>query len=406
MKKLSLTIVLCLTVALSFGQKKAVSDAKKELGNSNPNIEDARNLIKGALENPETKDDAETWFIAGKIEGKQFDTESAKELIQKKPNEAVMYGALKNIMPYFEVADSLDMLPNEKGKVKPRFRKDIKAILKADRLYYLNGGGYYFNNKDYPNAYNMFEQFFDMPKLNMFEGENMAVNDTAYAQYRYYAGLSLAQFADTEKVTSYFEGLKDNNGYNENESYQYLCSLYEQTKDTVNLVRTLKEGVEKFPNEPYFLLNLINQYIFTNQGDAAIEMLTKAIAAAPDKAELYNVMGIVYENSKKDMASAKANYEKALTLDPDYVEAIGNLGRVYFNRAVEAQTAANEIADNKKYEEAKSKANEMFKEALPYFEKAHQMKPEDRDYMNALSRIYYILNMGDKYDALEKEMNK
>ncbi len=46
MKKLSLTIVLCLSVALSFGQKKAVSDAKREISSSNPNFEDARTSFK------------------------------------------------------------------------------------------------------------------------------------------------------------------------------------------------------------------------------------------------------------------------------------------------------------------------------------------------------------------------
>ena len=407
MKKLSLTIVLCLTVALSFGQKKALSDAKKEIGNANPNIEDARSLVKEALEDPETKDNAEAWFIAGKVEGKQFDMESAKELIKQTPNEAVMYGALKNIKSYFEVSDSLDILPDAKGKVKPKYRKDMKAIMSANRLHYLNGGVYYYNNREYQNAYDLFQQFFDIPKMEMFEGDNIAEKDTAYAQYRYYAGLSYAQFEeDTAKVISYFEGMKENNGYNENEIYQQLCILYGQVKDTVNMMITLQEGAQKFPDESYYLLNLINRYIFSNQGDEAIEMLTKAITITPDRAELYNVLGFVYENSKKDSEAAKINYEKALSIDSEYTEATGNLGRIYFNRAVEAQVAANEIKDNRQYEAAKAQAHEMFKEALPYFEKAHQMKPEERDYMIALSRIYYILNMDDKYDEMDAKLNQ
>jgi tetratricopeptide (TPR) repeat protein len=251
----------------------------------------------------------------------------------------------------------------------------------------------------------MFQQFFDIPKMNMFEGEDIAANDTAYAVYRYYAGLALSRFADTDRVIAFFEGLKDNNGYNEDDIFKYLTSLYEQVGDTVNLIRTLSEGVERFPNESFYMLSLINQYIFSNQGEAAIEMLQRAIAVTPDKAELYNVLGFVYENSKNDLEAARANYEKAISLDPGYVEAIGNLGRLYFNRAVEAQVAANEITDNRKYQEARAQANEMFKEALPFFEKAHQMNPEEREYMIALSRIYYVL--GDKrYDEIEKKLNQ
>lgn len=407
MKKLSLTIVLCLSVALSFGQKKAVSDAKREISSSNPNFEDARILIKSALENPETKDNAETWFIAGKIEGKQFDIESAKEKIgMEAPDEKMMYSALKNIKPFFDVADSLDMLPNEKGKIKPRFRKDIKVIMTANRVYYINGGVYFYNNKDYPNAFDMFQQFFDIPKMSMFEGDNnIAANDTAYAQYKYYAALSLLQYADTTKIIPFFESIKDNNGQFEEDIYKHLIALYEQTGDTINLIGTLKEGSQKFPNEQYFTLNLINQYIFTNQGDAAIELLTKAIDNMPDRSDLYNALGIVYENSKKDLVTAKSYYEKALAINPDYVEAIGNIGRIYFNQAVEAQAAANDIKDNEQYKIARAKSDEIFKEALPYFEKAHQMNPDDREYLIALSRIYYVL--GDKrYDEIEKKLNQ
>ena len=64
------------------------------------------------------------------------------------------------------------------------------------------------------------------------------------------------------------------------------------------------------------------------------------------------------------------------------------------------------INDAKQYQEELGKAKEFFKQALPYFEKAHQMKPEEREYMTALRGIYDNLNMGDKFDAIEAEMNK
>jgi len=405
MKKLSLTIVLCLTVAFAFGQKKALGDVKREIGHSNPNFENARSLINDAKDNPETKDDAETWYVAGLVEFKEFELGKNLKLIQKTPDEAKMYAGLKNIIPNFIVADSLDMLPNEKGKVKPRYRKGMKSVLLDNRLDYIDAGIYYFNDKNYEDAYNLFQQFFDIPKLKMFEGDNIAAKDTAYALYRYYAGLSLAQFGTTNQIASYFEGMKDNNGYNENEIFQTLCSLYERNNDTVNLIKTLKEGVAKFPKEPYFLLNLINQYIFSNQGDVAVELITKAIATMPERtAELYTVLGIVYENSQNEIGVAKVNFEKALSVDPDYVDALSGLGRINFNKALEAQRAANEITDNKKFNEAKAKYIEMFREALPYFEKAHQLRPDDRDVMIALSHIYYTLNMNSKFDQIEKEL--
>ncbi len=402
MKKLSLTIVCCLTVLFAFGQKKVIGDVKKEIGNTNPNIEDARNLIKGALENPETKDNPEAWYLAGLVENKQFDTERAKELIGQKPDDTKMYTGLGNIMNYFVKADELDQMPNEKGKVKPKYRKDMKAIMLANKLYYINGGAYFFENENSQKAYDLFQQYIDIPKMKMFEGDNLAANDTMYSQIKFYAAICLYKLGDHQKTIAAYEGLK-NDGYKENEVYQYLCSEYEQVKDTLGLIRTLKEGVEKFPEESYFILNLINQYIYTNQTDEAIEYLTKAIASKPNDPQLHDVLGRIYEN-KKDIPKAKECFEKAISIDPNYVDAVSNLGRLYFNQAVEDQAAANDISDNKKYEVAVAKAKEVFKQALPYFEKAHQMKPEERDYMIALRGIYYNLNMGDKYDEIEKKL--
>ena len=85
---------------------------------------------------------------------------------------------------------------------------------------------------------------------------------------------------------------------------------------------------------------------------------------------------------------------------------MSNLGRVFYNQGVNKQGEANMINDSKQYQEELSKAKEFFKKALPYFEKAHQMKPDEREYMVALRGIYYNLNMGKEFDAIEAEMNK
>ncbi len=404
MKKLFFTVALSFIVGLSFGQKKAVGAAKNEAKSDKPNIEEARTLIKGAMSDPETKDNAETWYVAGLVENKQFDTERAKEILGQKPNEDVMYKSLIAINPYFLKADELDQKPDEKGKVKPKFRKDMKSIIQANRAYYINGGAYFFEKKDYKQAYEFFKQYLDIPNLDMFQGDKIVLpGDTTYIQIKYYAAVTASQMGDPKKAAEMYESLKNDN-YKENEVYQYLCYEYEQLKDTIGLVKTLKEGVEKFPNEPYYLLSLINQYIYSNQNDEAIGYLEEAIGRKPNDAQLHDVLGRIYEN-KKDIPKAVESFEKALSIDPAYAESLGNLGRIYFNEGVEAQAAANDINDNKQYQVAIQKAKDLFKKAMPYFEKAHELKPEERDYIIALRGIYYNLEMGDKFDAMDALLN-
>ncbi|GBU08247.1 hypothetical protein AwDysgo_15780 [Bacteroidales bacterium] len=404
MRKLSLTLALCLVASLTFGQKKAVSAAKNELKSDKPNIEEARGLIKGAMEDPETKDDANTWYTAGLIDNKVFDTEKTKELIGQKPNEELMYNALKAILPLFLKADELDNMPDEKGKIKLKFQKDIKAILNANRMYYINGGVFYFDQKNYAEAYDFFDQYVQIPTLSMFSKEkDEFLKDSVYVQIKFYKAIAASQIEDgSSKAIAAYEDMK-NDGYKENEVYQYLCYEYEKEKDTENLMIVLKEGVQKFPEESYYLLNLINQYIYTNQNEEAIAYLTRAIDQKPDDAQLYDVLGRIYEN-KKELPKAKECFEKALAINPDFVEAIGNLGRLYFNEGVESQSAANDISDNKLYNEAVQKAKSLFKAALPYFEKAHKIKPEEKEYMVALRGIYYNLNMSE-FDAMDAKLS-
>lgn len=405
MKRVLLTVALCVAATASFAQKKAVNEAQSIAKGDKPDFTEARTLIKGALENPETKDDAKTWYVAGFIEDQQFSNERTKQVIGQQPDEPVMYGALINILPYFQKAYELDQMPNEKGKIKPKYTKDIKGILGANHVYYINGGAYYFDQKDYKKAYDFFDQYLQISDLPMFKGEQVAERDSNFMTVQFYAAVAATQLGDSKLAIEALERAK-NTDYRANDVYQYLCYEYEQAKDTVNLEKTLEEGMVKFPEESYYLMSLINNYIYSNRNEKAIEYLNTAIAKDPNNAQLYDVMGRVYETGLKDFENAEKYFQKALEINPDYIESLSNLGRIYYNQGVNKQGEANMINDSKQYQEELAVAKEFFKKALPYFEKAHQMKPEEREYMTALRGIYYNLNMGDKFDAIEAEMNK
>ena len=89
MKRVLLTVALCVAASASFAQKKAVSEAQSIAKGQNPDFTEARTLIKGAMENAETKDDAKTWFVAGSIEDSQFSAERTKQMLGQQPNEPV-----------------------------------------------------------------------------------------------------------------------------------------------------------------------------------------------------------------------------------------------------------------------------------------------------------------------------
>ena len=408
MKRVLLTVALCVAASASFAQKRVVSGAQSIAKGSNADFGEARTLIKGALENPETKDDAKTWYVAGFIEDQQFNAERAKQILGQQPNEPVMYEALYGILPYFQKAYELDQLPNEKGKVKPKYTKDIKSILSANHVYLFNGGAYYFDKQEYKKAYDFFNQYVEISELPMFEGTQTAEKDSTFMTVQFYAAAAASLAKDSRLAISALERAK-NTPYRQYDVYQYLCYEYGEARtaqDSVMLEKTFEEGMQVFPDSAFFLNNLINTYIYSNRNEKALEMLNVAIQKNPNDANLYNVMGRVYETGLKDYANAEKNFQIALEKDPNLTDALSNIGRIYYNQGVNKLSEANMINDSKKYQEELGMAKDLFKKALPYYKKAHEAEPEKMDNMIALRGIYYNLNMGPELEAIEAEMNK
>lgn len=408
MKRVLLTVALCVAASSSFAQKKVVNEAQSIAKGSNADFGEARTLIKGALENPETKDDAKTWYVAGFIEDQQFNAERAKQILGQQPNEPVMYEALYGILPYFQKAYELDQLPNEKGKVKPKYTKDIKSILSANHVYLFNGGAYYFDKQEYKKAYDFFNQYVEISELPMFAGTQTAEKDSTFMTVQFYAAAAASLAKDSRLAISALERAK-NTPYRQYDVYQYLCYEYGEARtaqDSVMLEKTFEEGMQVFPDSAFFLNNLINTYIYSNRNEKALEMLNVAIQKNPNDANLYNVMGRVYETGLKDYANAEKNFQIALEKDPNLTDALSNIGRIYYNQGVNKLSEANMINDSKKYQEELGMAKDLFKKALPYYKKAHEAEPEKMDNMIALRGIYYNLNMGPELEAIEAEMNK
>ena len=408
MKRVLLTVALCVAASASFAQKKVVNEAQSIAKGSNADFGEARTLIKGALENPETKDDAKTWYVAGFIEDQQFNAERAKQILGQQPNEPVMYEALYGILPYFQKAYELDQLPNEKGKVKPKYTKDIKSILSANHVYLFNGGAYYFDKQEYKKAYDFFNQYVEISELPMFAGTQTAEKDSTFMTVQFYAAAAASLAKDSRLAIAALERAK-NTPYRQYDVYQYLCYEYGEARtaqDSVMLEKTFEEGMQVFPDSAFFLNNLINTYIYSNRNEKALEMLNVAIQKNPNDANLYNVMGRVYETGLKDYANAEKNFQIALEKDPNLTDALSNIGRIYYNQGVNKLSEANMINDSKKYQEELSMAKDLFKKALPYYKKAHESEPEKMDNMISLRGIYYNLNMGPELEAIEAEMNK
>lgn len=428
MKKILLSAGLCMLVTFSFAQKKAVKDAKGALNDKK--FTEARDLVKPALTNPETQNDPETWKLAGDIENKQFEEENMKSMLQKQPDEKTMYTALLATYDPYVKADELGQLPDEKGKIKNKYRKDIAAIMRANHPSFINGGVFYNNQKEYSKAADFFQKYWEIPSMAVFndEKEKINTNDSTFQTIKYYAVICAIQASQNEdsevkaketqraitllnKLIS--EPFVANSTYKESEAYELLASEYESVGDTTKFIEILEAGAKKFPDSKYFTPNLINQYIKRGQSDRAIAYLDKAIADSPSSAcDMYSVKAALYAE-KQDFKTADNSYSAALSTDPNCERALEGLAVSYILQAQNLKEQAGNISVAKDRAALDDQAKAFYNKAIPLLEKYKDLllsrKADETDlkamYVK-LQNVYYNLDINDKYEEASKELDK
>ena len=104
---------------------------------------------------------------------------------------------------YFTKCDELAQVPNEKGKIKNKYRKANAASMMAERPNLINGGVQYFNLQNSEEALKFFGTYISSAFYPMLEDLNLAKTDTMIPQIAYYATLAADRLGDKDAVIKY-----------------------------------------------------------------------------------------------------------------------------------------------------------------------------------------------------------
>ena len=414
MKKTLIMAALVLISAGCFAQKANVKKAKNLALQETPDFSGARAAINEALTNEETKDLADTWYTAGLIGYQELSKENEKTYLGQARDEKRAGEAVVESFDYWMKAADLagQKVLDKKGNEVLADKKTYALLQKKVLEYYKNQElvkyGIYLNDqRDFATAYGVFQRHLSIPELSLMQNEKLQKEmpkDSIYDQYKYYTAIFAIQAEMHPEAIAVLEEMKDGN-YEAITVNQFLYQEYVNVQDTANYVRVLQNAVVRFPQEPWFLQNLINHYIFSGQEQEAINYLDQAIAREPNVAQYHLIKGNLNEN-QKNYEAALADFDRVLAIDPTMADAEAGKGRVYYNQAVKMNEDAALIADAKEYKKALEEMNAMFRQSMPFFEKAHELAPDNRDYMITLRGLYYRFDMTDKYNAINEELNK
>lgn len=403
MKKVLFTAMLLLVASFSYAQKKNVKQAKSIATSVNPDFKEAQKLINEALANPETKEDPETWDVAALVQKRMTEKQMEKAYLRKPYDTVQVYNSTLNMFKYYLKCDELAQIPNAKGKIKNKYRKNNATNMKVERPNLINGGIHYFNNNDNKKAIEFFGMYVDVAAHEMLEKDNLLETDTVIPQIAYYAALAAAKDENNDAILKYAPYAKNDPEVGKY-AMEFEAIALKATNQTDKWIAVLKEGLTLYPDHAFFFGHLIDYYTNNNKFDDAMEFADGMIAKDPENPFFLYVKAFLFHNMK-EYDKATEFYQKTIAVDPSYAEAYSNLGLIYCLKAQDfAEDTTTDINDPK-YVEAQKQIKSFYQEAKPYYEKARELKPEQQDlWMQGLYRVYYNLNMGKEFEEIESLM--
>ncbi len=395
-----MTFALCFAAIGSMSAQKANVEAAKKLSGKPDKIEEARSLINEAIQNPETANDAQTYFVAGKIEYDAFDKDFSTSMINPASVDNLKMGQnLLNGYNYYVKALPLTEVPNEKGKVDTKTSKTIVSALKGHVNDYFKAGADFFNGqKVYPEAYECFMIYADMPEQDFMKGEKLELPDADRGTAYFNAGLAAYSGNEIYKSADAFRKAR-NVGYDDKQAYIYEIACWQAAaqRDST-MVETAQQkimeiadaGYQKYGmDEPLFINNIVNFLAADEKYDQAIAKVNELIAANPDNAGLYGLRGFVYDRMDKDDESV-SDYKKAASLDSVDFETLKNAGKKIYRVGANKYNAIEGNSEEARAARLDVKTN-YFEAAKAIADKAKAMNSNDSDLDYLIENIDYAL---------------
>jgi tetratricopeptide (TPR) repeat protein len=404
MKKVLFTVALMISACTASAQLNVVKDAKSQ--KSKP--EEAAKILEPALTHPETATDPETWKLAGDLQNSIFSAENMKMYIPGGQADTVKYyNSLVNMFEYYVKCDEAEQAKVASGDPKYKklkYRKKDADILKGVRGNLINAGADSYNKSDYEGALKYFGMYVDAVDLPLFSDDASIKADTLTALYANYATMAAAMVKNNDKVLKYGNIGKadETEGWR---SLMYMAETYsKELKDTVKWVEVLEEGMQRFPDQDFFVGNIMDYYITNGKVDDALSKINQLLATNETPYYLYVQGVLLYE--KKQYDDAVNSFNKIIAKNENLVpEATAKIGDCYFFQAqVIVEENAQLNVDDPKYSSNDDQIKALYEKAKPYYEKAKELAPDNKQlWGNYLLNIYWKLNRGE-YETLEKEL--
>lgn len=421
MKPLFLTLLfssaLFLTLQAQEGAKlakqaaKALTTYNMDPASNSAKLTEAKTLIDQALQQPDAQALYSAWYSKGEIYSTIFQLETA----QMQFNPQAKYSGDNDALAAYDAYKKAYEIGTKKFE-KADAAKGITTVQGG----LINLGIIKYDKGEYEKALASFEAVLSSHDILTEAKQNSLLADPVQYDNQVFTTAITATLAkNCDKAMEYYNKLYTK-GTDKAAVYDGMYTCLNDMGKTDEARKILNEGRQKFPDDTGLLFSEINVYLREGRLDELTSNLKKAIEAEPNNIGLYITLGNVYDNlytrelkanntakATEYFDQAKYYYTEAINRDPKNADAQYSMGTLYYNRAALRSEELNKLADDysaagiKKYEQIKKEMMNQFELALPYFQKAEALNPNEKNTLLALSEIY-----ARKDDPLATEFKK
>ena len=324
--------------------------------------------------------------------------------------DAMIQGG-KNALQAAMECDKYDQMPNEKGKVAPKFHDKNQARTLSLRLALLQATEKLVNDKKSKEAFEIFDTYLTSAKSPFFKGVKEVENDPNQGYAAYYGGLSALQIENYVKAKEFFKlGVRDTNKaiseYSLGNLLQSMKDGVKSAADSANYINELIELNKDFSDKEKVYAFLSEAYMNNGETSKVLSLADDRLAKFPESSLPRVYKGIIYQNEHKfDEAIAEYNKVKE---DDDiiYKQCVLNRAICKWNQARDLNELKADPRTGKVKDEDAAKIKEILNSSQLDFEKVKELDPENTlRWAYLLHNVYTQTGQKEKADELGKAFN-
>ena len=378
-------------------QKKEISEARSNI-KKRIDLDKAEMSMRELLKDSANKHNVKIYLTLADAVRTQYEVANEKLYLKENTDTAAFFNTARKMFLTYESLDSVDMLPDKKGKVKLNFRKRNAEYLNKYRRNLYNGGIYFVRKKDYDAAYGMMDTYIDCRHQPLFSGFVCGETDTLSSSAAFWTMFCGFKLQRPDSILKYSDLALTNQKYRRR-ALVYMSEAYLLKKDTSRYVVTLRQGFDENSKSKFFFTRLMDYYNGSEQLDSAMNIVNRALQ--------YDDDNTLFLFAKSNILLNMGGYAECIAISDTLIARNDTFPDVYLNAGVSYINLALALENDSKNKKSRKTALDYYRKALPYMEKYRVLAPDDKErWATSLYNIYLKLNMGRKFEEISDILRK